>query len=148
MRSSDKSVKLTLGVVRVLAAVFIVLVFTAPFLFKLYFDWSGLSKTQFIAFTVPFYACCPPAAITLLSLNKLLSNVKKGSVFVLENVRLLKRLSVVCLTAGILCIPVCFFLAEMFVFPAEAGFMSLILHVVKNVIEKGTEIKDENDLTI
>lgn len=147
MSHSDKSVRLTLFVVRALSAVFLILLFAFPFIFKPLFSKIGL-ENQFTVFLITFYACGPAAGVTLYCLNRLLVNIRKGVVFNAVNTMLLKTLSISCLAAAILSVPVCFYIPIMTVFPLEAGFMSLILHVVKNVIEKGSEIKDENDLTI
>lgn len=147
MSHSDKSVKLTLAAVKVLGVMFCVLMVVFPFIFKPFFTEIGLEKT-FTVFIITFYACCPCAAVTLFCLNKLLMNVKNGIIFNSANIKLLKSLSISCFAASLISVPICFFMPIMLVFPLEALFMALILHVVKNVIEKGSEIKNENDLTI
>jgi len=65
-----------------------------------------------------------------------------------KTVKYLKILSYACLSVVPLSIPLCFFFLSGLPIPAAAGFMWLILRIIKNAFEYGTEIKNENDLTV
>lgn len=95
------------------------------------------------------YVCSPAAYTVLWDLHRLLRNIRAGQVFIAENIRRLRRISwcctaaaAVCLAAGILEWPsVC-------IIALAAGFMALIVRIVKNVFERAIAMKDELDLTI
>jgi hypothetical protein len=69
-------------------------------------------------------------------------------IFIPPNVKYLRRISWCCivvslitLAAGVLYIPYVFV-------SVAAGFMGLMLRVVKNVMENAVQLKEENELTI
>ena len=95
-----------------------------------------------------FYACSPSAMITLVYLFKFIKNLESGNVFTENNVKYLKILSYACLSVVPLSIPLCFFFLAGLPIPAAAGYMWLILRIIKSIFEYGTKIKDENDLTV
>lgn len=78
----------------------------------------------------------------------LLRNVKKDEIFIKTNVSYLRACSWLCIVAGILF----FILGSLFwtglLLAFAAGLVGLMLRVVKNIIERAVELKEENDLTI
>lgn len=99
-------------------------------------------------FKVCFYPCAALAYVTLYSLIRMLLNIRNNTIFVMQNVRYLRRISWCCvavsaitLFAGILYIPYLFI-------SVAAGFVGLMLRVVKNVMENAVQLKEENELTI
>ena len=95
-----------------------------------------------------YYLCAPAVLLALWSMEKLLNNVLKREVFVLSNVRRLRRVrwccawvSLVCLASGILYPPLLFLAVIM-------AFLALTVGVVKNVMAAAVELREENDLTI
>lgn len=101
-----------------------------------------------IPMCVILYICEIFAFIALYSLNTLLSNIRRDSVFTEQNTLCLRRISWVCMLAG-----VAFFVLGLWRFAFMlAGFVAvmfgLIMRVLKNVFEKAVDIKSENDFTI
>ena len=95
-----------------------------------------------------YYLCAPAVLLALWSMEKLLDNVLKREVFVLSNVRRIRRVrwccawvSLVCLVSGILYPPLLFLAVIM-------AFLALTVGVVKNVMAAAVELREENDLTI
>ena len=85
----------------------------------------------------------------LLNLFRLLGRVEKGAVFVAENVRSLRRIALCCALAALICIPA----GAVLYFPfacmgIAAGFMALIVQVLKNTFAQAVRMKDELDLTV
>ena len=94
------------------------------------------------------YVCSVFAWILLWHLWKLLGNISREEVFTEENVRHLRVVSWCCLGAACICLvtsPVC--LPFLFI-AAAAGFMALIVRIVKNVFQQAIAMKSELDLTI
>ncbi|MDE6659336.1 MAG: DUF2975 domain-containing protein [Eubacterium sp.] len=168
MWSKEKSVKLTHFMVRacyVLLAVFIAALIV---LFKSY----GYILLQEVYIMVKYAgvllcALVPIGYTALICLDRLLMNIKKEIVFDKSNTKLLKIISWSCFGAAILCliyIVLCcliftpitrnytlftiIFLSAVLLLASGAGFMGLVVRVVKNVFESAIKIKEENELTI
>lgn len=104
---------------------------------------------------VPFYLVVPLGYAALICLDKLLSNLKKDIVFDARNVTLLNRLAVCCLAAAAvglvsyIVIAVIYQSIEtVFLLAAGEAFMALVVRVVRNVLKKAIDLKEENDLTV
>ncbi len=80
----------------------------------------------------------------------LLNNVRRGAIFTGRSVTYLRIISWASILAGFLNIPLFFLLRLFSVLCVSfiAFFLGIVLRVVKNVIEEGTVIKEENDSTI
>lgn len=78
----------------------------------------------------------------------LLLRVKNELVFTSKSVSIIRAVSYCAFLIGILFIALGYFFKIAFVVSVAAVFLGLCLRVVKNVIEKACEIKDENDLTV
>lgn len=168
MWNKEKSVLLTQFIVRacyfLLAAAMIALLV----LFHSY-GWilkDGIYKIGVCAVAM-FCTIVPFGYIALISIDRLLMNIKKEIVFDVKNVKLLSTISRSCFGASLIClssfISGCIFfqadrrnqilfaiicLAAILLLSIGAGFMGLVLRVIKNVFEHAIVIKDENDLTI
>lgn len=96
--------------------------------------------------------CFYPSAVlgltALASLIFLLKNIMENEIFCRENVRLLWIISNCCFIVAVITFIGGFFWLSFFVLSAAAGFMGLIIRVVKNVMQKGVELREENDLTV
>ncbi|MGL5513243.1 MAG: DUF2975 domain-containing protein [Sporomusa sp.] len=101
-----------------------------------------------VFFLTSYYALLVPALIALICLYCLLANIGGGKIFVRSNVRYLRWISWACYVAAFISIiSVCYY-RPYIVLAGAAGFMGLILRVVKNVFEEAVYIKEENDYTI
>lgn len=155
MWNRKRSVSLSLGVCYLVCALLTVGLFLGPWAIKTWFcfyrGWSenGEAMARMLTlFKVCFYPCAVLGFVTLYSLIRLLVNIKNDAIFITANVKYLRCISWCCfavslitLVAGVLYIPYLFICIA-------AGFIGLMLRVVKNVMENAVELKEENELTI
>ena len=104
---------------------------------------------QYAAFTVAsVYIGSVPAWLTLWSLRQLLLHLRQGEVFTEENVRLLRRVSWCCaVVVPLTALNAIYYLPYLFIAVA-AGFMALIVRIVKNAFQEAAAMRSELDLTI
>ena len=146
MYTSEKSTKLTLFV----TYIFYVLLIGMMIGIYPIAQWAiGPSqRIQTIAAVIAFYSCCPAAWIALIGITKILKNVLKDEVFTSETVKILRTLSWCCAFVSFVSTITFFFYKVFFVFSLGAALMMLILRVLKNVMARAVEIKEENELTV
>lgn len=89
-----------------------------------------------------------PAYLLLYSLYRLLANLERGQVFVPANVALLRRVSWCCAGAALLALGGALVWPTMLLLTVAAGFMALIVRVIKNIFEQAIRMKDELDYTV
>lgn len=145
MYTSLKSAKVTLVMSYVFCGILVLLmIFAKPIL-----SWFavGNMRTLYIVM-ISFYICCPAAWAALVSIIKLLKNILREEIFIEKNVFYLRLLSWCCAFVSVVCIVSGSMYFPLLVFAAGAGFMMLILRVLKSVMARATEIKNENELTI
>ncbi len=144
MLDSQKSTRLTLYVTYIFCFLLVVIMIgIIPGI-----TWI-MGTAQFAKICIiSFYVCTPAAWVALFSIIKLLKNILKDNIFSADSVRLLKILSYCCMYVSAVCFVVMFIFRLFFVFCLGAGLMTLILRVLKNVMERATEIKEENDYTV
>ena len=99
-------------------------------------------------FMVTIYLCSVFAWLLLYGLWKLLGNMKSGRVFVEENVRRLRTVSWCCVGAGAVCLVSCLYYLPFIAVAIAAGFMALIVRIIKNIFQQAIDMKAELDLTI
>ena len=112
--------------------------------------YLGEDPQRLVGIPVTVYVGSVFAWITLAQLWRLLGNLRQGLVFTRENVRLLRIVSWCCVGAAIVCLlslPWLWFLPVLVV-AAAAGFMAMIVRIVKNVFQQAIAMKDELDLTV
>lgn len=144
MYTNIKSTKLTIAVTYIFCILlFFMMIFAAPFI-SLHIG-IGL---RFYATLIAFYISCPAAWIALICILKLLKNILKDNIFSKSSVKLLRLLSWCCVFVSFISFVTMFFSRAFFIFFLGAGLMTLILRVLKNVMARAIEIKEENELTI
>ncbi len=123
---------------------------TLPFLlyFMLHSAHPELLSGHYIAILCNLYAGLIPAYTADIALLLLLRRVRRGMVFTVQSVSLLRILSWCCIAETLVFLALARFFLLAFLLAFAALFMGLILRVVKNVIEDAAEIKSENDLTV
>lgn len=155
MYKNDKSVRLTHFAVRFCYVMLTLAAVTLPYLLTSgFFHFEIL--TQIKDYVIgPFYAVVPAGYVALFCLDRLLGNIRKSRVFDVQNVKLLRLISIACAYAGlvglisfVVIMLKDFMFETMAVLSAGEFFVALIVNVVKNVFEKAIEIKEENDLTV
>lgn len=118
-----------------------------------FFDWFIDTRTIELSgtkgyFLASFYCACVPAAVLLISLYRLLSNIQKDQVFIKVNTTYLRISSWCCIVAAIICcISMIYYIPFIFVAIA-AAFMALIIRVIKNVFSRAIALQEEADYTI
>lgn len=149
MWNNQKSVLLSqLSVLLFSAALFAVLVYT-PTLVRWLIDFSRAElQGMEIYFFFTIYIGSMPAALLLYSLYRLLKHISSRQMFLPENVGHLRHISWCCYTGAVVC-----FISALYYFPwlviaVPAGFMGLIVRVIKNVVALGVELQHEADYTV
>ena len=158
MKSSIKSAGLTQIVVRICYVLLAASVILFPILMKqqdgdtFYFVMIA-EHGKYLIF--PFYAVVPAGYAALICLDKLLTNIKRDIVFDERNVTILGTLTLCCLYAALvgvvsyIVIALCYKSIETVLLLAFGeAFMALVIRVVRDVIKKAIEIKEDNDLVV
>ena len=142
------SAKISLWCGRILSAGILGLCLGMYPLLKWYCAFRSLPWQVGMAILAGFYLCVPAILYALWCMERLLRNILANQVFVIDNVRFIRRIrwccagvSLVCLASGVLYQPLVFLAVIM-------AFLALIVSVVKNVIAAAVELREENDLTI
>ena len=97
---------------------------------------------------VTIYLCSGFGWVLLVRLWQLLKNIRMQLVFEPQNVRLLRQVSWCCVGAGTVCLASCLYYLPFIAAAVAAGFMALIVRIVKNIFQQAIAMKSELDLTI
>jgi hypothetical protein len=128
----------------------VVLGIALPFMYTSgYFNGHNPGLPTISIWLLPvYYACCVPAIIALIALDRMLTNIRAGLIFVQKNVGVLRIISWACFAvAAILIVGIQVNAAFGFI-AIIAAFFGLILRVVKNLFAAAVTLQDENDYTI
>ena len=145
----QKSIKLSkFGVI-----LFVVLIFigaaTAPWMVRYVISISRMDlQGREILFYLTLYGGAIPALMMLCALYRILMRISRDRVFVPENVQGLRVISWCCILGGIICLASMLYYLPFGVVAFAAAFVGIIVRVVKNVLEKAVELKEESDFTI
>ena len=146
--TKDRSITLSIICVYVFAAILLAADIFCYRLTAWFISLRGMLWQQGVGMMVTVYVCSVFAWVVLYCLWRLLKNLRQGEVFVDRNVRLMRAVSWCCAGAAAAClVSVIWYLPFVFVAVA-AGFMCLIVRIVKNVFQQAIAMKDELDLTI
>ena len=158
MKYSIKSANLTQIIVKICYVLLAVSVILFPILMRqkdgdaFYFVMIA-EHGRYLIF--PFYAVVPAGYAALICLDKLLSNIKKDIVFDSRNVIILNSISLCCIYAALVgiisyaVIALCYKSIETVILLAFGeAFMALVVRVVRDVMQKAIEIKQDNDLVV
>ena len=86
--------------------------------------------------------------VALGKLWGLLKSIKVGQVFTAENIRRMRVVSWCCAAAGLVCLGAGLLYLPCLVCAMAAGFMALIVRIVKNTFQQALLMKDELDYTV
>jgi hypothetical protein len=151
MWDSKRSVVLSIVCTRIVIVFAVVVAALLPYLTGSGFFSESAFRIQdvVVAKLMPlYYAVCAPGFVALFHVNALLVAIRSGEVFVRRNVRYLRVISWCCFAATAIFVIGARGSLALLLIAAAAAFAGLIVRVVKNVLETGIEIKDENDYTI
>ena len=146
MKSSAFSARLTIAITILFCLILLALMVFAPQLMTVFFGY--LTKNVMTKVLVAFYICCPFGWTALFSIFRIMLAVTDEDVFSKKTVFYIRLLSICCLAVSMICLVFGFSWPPLFIFALAALFMTLILHVLKNVMARATEIKEENELTV
>jgi hypothetical protein len=151
MWNSKKSIALSIVCTRVVIVFAIAVAVLLPYLIDIGFFSSSAFRMQdaVVAKLMPvYYAVCVPGLVALFNANALLVAIRSGKVFVMVNVKYLRAISWCCFAAAVVFAVGSRGSLALMLIAAMTAFAGLIMRVIKNVLESGVEIKDENDYTI
>lgn len=100
------------------------------------------------ALMVCLYGCSIPAYILIWDMLRLLRNLQRELVFTAENTGFLRTVSYCCFAAGLVCLVGSMWFPMLLAITAAAGFVGLIVRIVKNVFQQAIAMKDELDYTV
>ena len=146
--STSKSILLSRICVAIFALLLAALDFGAYWLVNWYIQLRGMAGQQVAGMTATIYLCSVFGWLLLWQMWRLLGNIRRGEVFIPGNVRCLRLVSWCCVGAGAVCLASSFFYLPFAAVAIAAGFMALIVRIVKNVFEQAIRMKDELDYTI
>lgn len=124
-------------------------VVSAPWLTRWFLGFSRAElqgAQQFFLATI--YLGAIPAGILLYNLFGLLRRIEREQVFITDNVECLRRISWSCFAGAGIGVASAFYYSPWIFVGVAAAFMGLIVRVVKNVLAKAVELKNEVDYTI
>ena len=148
MWTPNRSVLLSSICTKVAIVLVVIAAFTMPKLIPVYVSYAGKNPEITNSLFLTVYACFLPVLLSLICLNRLLKNIKRGEVFVDHNVRLLRILSWCSFAFAAILFVSGFYYLLFLVVAACGAILGLILRVIKNVFEHAIIIKREHDLTI
>ena len=146
--NKDKSIALSQICVTVFAALLAALDIGA-YRFSAWFVQVRLMRWQLrVLLMISIYSGSIFAWICLYRLWRLIANIKRGAVFVGENVTHMRAISWCCVWAAAICLASAAYYLPLGFVAIAAGFMALIVRIVKNAFQQAIAMKDELDLTI
>ncbi len=154
MWNRKNSVILSIVICFIVAAVITVGLFLGPWAvetwFTTYRGWNGSFQIYDVVtlFKLAFYPSAVFAYMTLYSLIRLLFNIKDEQIFIDTNVKYLRRISWGCIAVSFITLISGFFYIPYFFIAVAAGFVGLMLRIVKNAFQSAVALREENDLTI
>lgn len=148
MPNYKKSAALSLWVTRVFMLVLAASLFLMPAFVRWYTSLRALTDQAAAVLLAAFYVCTVPAALALFAIHRLLTNIQKGRVFLVDNARLVFDVGLccaaVCLVTGAAGIvyPLLLFVALLML------FLCLLMNVISSVLSAAAHLREENELTI
>lgn len=145
---SNRSVVLTSVLIKVAIALCTGALFAMPYAAEVYETVSFMQDKVTVPLLVTFYSCAAVGFVILFVLDRLVSNIRKGEVFVDKNVKLLRVLSYCCFIIAVITLIFARLRIIVFVITFAAAFIGLILRVIKNCFEQAVILREENDFTV
>lgn len=133
MNDYKKSAKVTLAVTYVLFILLIVLVITLPFIVTWYVERRQSATSLAAVIMLTCYPCVPFAAVSLLSLRKIIKSILREDILNEANVKNLRRIIYSCFTAGNIMLIAGIYYRPFFVGGGAAIFCALVVKTVKDL---------------
>lgn len=138
---SKRSIILSFIACGITAGALIFLMCMAPEIVKRYGETRNI-------ILICFYPCALLGLCALAILAKLLNNIRCDNPFCRQNVLLLRIIALLCFMASAIFLAGSIYYLPYLFLCGGTLFIALILNVVKNVMQKAVEIREENDLTV
>ena len=129
-------------------AVLIGVSIAAPVLAELFAEYRGIGETVKNAIMISYYICTVPALISLISLWRILYNIRREEPYLPQNASLMALVSLCCNAVALVCTVCGFYYMPMWFISAAMLFVFLIVRVVRGCFIAAMYIKEENSLTI
>lgn len=151
MWNFKRSITLSIAVSFIIGALLAFCAFALPGLITWYFETAHSINTPVKLYKTVltcFYICLPFAFVAVFSLLKILFAVNRQEIFTNANIRRLRILSWCCFAVELITLVGGWFYYPLLLIAAAAGFIGLILRVIKNIMYSAKILREENDLTI
>ncbi len=146
--TSQTSTKCTLWVNRFIVGTMAVLCVTLYDLLVWYRQLRELPWQVCAVILVGFYLCTPAVLYAQWCIEKLLKNILAQQVFILPNVRYIRRVRWCCAIVSVICLGAGVFYPPLLFLTVIMAFLAMVVSVVKNVMAAAVELREENDLTV
>ncbi|MEI3131537.1 MAG: DUF2975 domain-containing protein [Oscillospiraceae bacterium] len=146
--NENKSVRLSQACVVLFAVCLLLLDCLCYFAVRWFTGLRGMPWQTGKLMMLTIYLCSVFGWILLWKLWRLLANIRAQVIFDARNVALLRAVSWCCVGAGLICLVSGVYYLPFAVIAIAAGFMALIVRIVKNVFRQAILMKDDLDLTI
>ncbi len=160
MLNKSKSLTLTGILVKVVFVLLVAALFCIPVCVEwydtvsenMYTGWetalAGQSQSAYLPLIIGLYASVATAFVLIVELDRLVSNIRKGNVFINANVKILHVMSYCCFAIAAIWMAITYWRLLAFVVCFAAAFFGLILRVIKSVFEEAVSLREENEGTI
>jgi len=135
------SAKISLWANRCVAILMVALLFFMPTILHKF----GVESTIVV---ICFYCCAAVIFWTLWNVERLLSDILRGAVFVRRNVTRIRHIQYSCGAVSLICIPAGIDYGPLLCLWVIMAFLCLMVSVVANVMDAAVTIWEENELTI
>jgi hypothetical protein len=148
MNKTNVSTVVTLWINRAVAVLMGVLLFALPSLLDWYAKYRILGDQGRWALIISFYCCAVFVFVALWVMDGLLRSIRRGEVFVRQNVRRIRQIRLCCGIVSLICLPATLFYPPLIFLAVIMGFLCLVVSVVASVMDAAVTIREENDLTV
>lgn len=135
------SAKISLWANRCVAVLMVALLFFMPTMLRRF-------GVESLTVLICFYCCAAVIFWTLWNVERLLSDILRGAVFVRRNVTRIRRIQYGCGVVSLICIPAGFEYDPLIYLWVIMAFLCLMVSVVASVMNAAVTIWEENELTI
>ncbi len=143
MRNYRKSAKLSLFVTHIFMILLLLCIIFLPMLVTWYVEVKGRDQTLPTTIMLTCYPLAPFAAIALFSIRRLLLNILDGLVLGDQNIKMLKRISICLICAGVIMLCVGHRYMPFYISGIAAAACSLIVSVIQNMFEAALQMQNE-----
>ncbi|MBP1545162.1 MAG: DUF2975 domain-containing protein [Oscillospiraceae bacterium] len=148
MSAQNRSVTVTSILIKVALVLCTGALFAMPFAAQMYKQISIMNDDVTVPLLITFYSCAAAGFVILFVLDRLVGNIRKGEVFIPQNIKYLRILSYCCFIIAVITLIFARFRLLAFIVTFAAAFIGLILRVIKNCFEEAVRLKEENEFTI